>query len=204
MRTGVPILAHRIIQHMTGKNPLASSALAHTLFVFDKCISHAAGSRRCAPKAARTCPSCALGFVKRVCLSICLPVIVPVCLPVCLILSSLAQLYGTHLGEWQAAASIAEGLLDIPPQGDNLGFGMEPLTRIEAALLLARCRAELGKPALAREPLEQAIQESDALGYVWLQAKALRDKLHWAPEDADVERLRAVCSRLHEPAPWFD
>ena len=112
-----------------------------------------------------------------------------------------ARLYGTHLGDWQAAESVAQGLLDIPPQGDNVGFGMEPLTRIEAALLLARCCFEQGKPAQAREALEQAIEESDALGYVWLQAKALRDKLHWVPEDADGARLQAVCSRLQDPTP---
>ena len=85
-----------------------------------------------------------------------------------------AKLYATHLKDWETAAYVAEGLLAIRPHGDGVNFGLEPLARIEAWMLLARCKTEGCKLEEARGMLNQAILESEAVGYVWLKEKAER------------------------------
>ncbi len=71
-----------------------------------------------------------------------------------------ARLYATRL---EAA---------IPPLGDGKGFGMQPLVRIEALRLLARCRGACGHASGACKALEQAA--SEARGWVtcgWRQRR---------------------------------
>ena len=96
---------------------------------------------------------------------------------------------------------MVDGLLAIPPEGDGKGFGVEPLARIEAWRLLARCRGARGDAAGACEALESAASESEAVGYVWMQAAALRDMLEWVEADGDAwqrlqERLASVTSQF--------
>ena len=87
------------------------------------------------------------------------------------------------------------------PEGDGKGFGVEPLARIEAWRLLARCRGARGDAAGACEALESAASESEEVGYVWMQAEALRDMLEWTPADGDAreglqQRLAVVRSQF--------
>jgi len=109
-----------------------------------------------------------------------------------------ATLYATRLGAWDDVEEIAKGVLAIEPLGDGKGFGMQPLVRIEAWRLLARCRGECGKAGGACEALEEAAKESRAVGYVWMEAAALRDMLDWVigdPEQALLHtRIAAVTS----------
>ena len=56
---------------------------------------------------------------------------------------------------------------------------MQPLVRIEAWRLLARCRSARGDAVGASEALECAASESEAVGFVWMQSEALRDMLEW-------------------------
>ena len=108
-----------------------------------------------------------------------------------------ATLYGTRLNAWDDAEAIVNGVLAIAPLGDGKGFGMQPLVRIEAWRLLARCRGAGGKAAEACEALEKAASESRAVGYVWMEAASLRDMLQWVEEDAEVnvrDRIADVTS----------
>jgi len=109
-----------------------------------------------------------------------------------------ATLYGTRLNAWDDAEAIVNGVLAIAPLGDGKGFGMQPLVRIEALRVLARCRGACGKAAEACEALEQAASESRAVGYVWMEAASLRDMLQWVEgdkEEASVQiRIAAVTS----------
>ena len=101
-----------------------------------------------------------------------------------------ATLYGTRLNAWDDAEAIVNGVLAIPPLGDGKGFGMQPLVRIEAWRLLARCRGECGKAAGACEALEHAASESRGVGYVWMEAESLRDMLPWVEGTAEEASAR--------------
>ena len=90
-----------------------------------------------------------------------------------------ARLYARRLSARDDAEAIINGILAIPPMGDGKGFGMKPLVRIEAWRLLARWQGARGDAAGACEALEKAASESEAVGYVWMQAAALRDMLEW-------------------------
>ena len=109
-----------------------------------------------------------------------------------------ATLYATRLGAWDDAEAVVNGVLAIPPLGDGKGFGMQPLVRIEAWRLLARCRGVCGKGREACKALEQAASESRAADYVWMEAAALRDMLQWVEGEAEKEcvqtRVAAVTS----------
>ena len=105
-----------------------------------------------------------------------------------------ATLYATRLGAWDDAEAIANGLISIPPLGDGKCFGIDPLARIEAYRLLARCKGTKGNAAGARELLESAVSESQAVGYVWMEAKSLRDMLDWV--EGDEEASRCVQERI--------
>ena len=112
-----------------------------------------------------------------------------------------ARLYARRLGAWDDAEAIVNGILAIAPLGDGKGLGMQPLVRIEAWRLLARCRGARGDAAGACEALESAASESEAVGYVWMQAAALRDMLEWVEADGDAwqrlqERLASVTSQF--------
>ena len=101
-----------------------------------------------------------------------------------------ATLYATHLGAWNDAEAVVKGVLAIPPLGDGKGFGMQPLVRIEAWRLLARCRGACGDTAGAWEALEHAASESRAVGYVWMEAASLRDMLEFVEGNAEVSSRR--------------
>ena len=112
-----------------------------------------------------------------------------------------ATLYARQLGAWDDAEAIVNGILAIAPMGDGKGLGMQPLVRIEAWRLLARCRGARGDAAGACEALESAESESEAVGYVWMQAAALRDMLGWVEADGDAwqrlqERVGSVTSQF--------
>ena len=97
-----------------------------------------------------------------------------------------ATVYATRLGAWNDAEAIINGVLAIPPMGDGKGFGVQPLVRIEAWRLLARCRGACGYAAGACEALENAASESRAVGYVWMEAASLRDMLEWIEGEAQT------------------
>jgi len=113
-------------------------------------------------------------------------------------------LYATRLNAWEDAAAIADGILAIPPEGNRVGFGMHPLTRIEAWRLLARCHGTRGNSAGAREALECAVSESQSVGYVWMEAESLRDMLLWTGNSVPLlpgsieEDKAASAQRIHE------
>ena len=94
------------------------------------------------------------------------------------------------------AAAVCEGVLAIG------GYcAVQPLVRIEAWRLLARCRGARGDTKGACEALESAVRESEAVGYVWMQAEALRDMLEWVEADDNVlhrlqQRLASVTSQF--------
>ena len=83
---------------------------------------------------------------------------------------SCALLYATRLGEWSVAQVICERFLTIP------AHEMDPLARIEAWRLLARCHSERGDAAGAVAPLDRAVREAQAARYVWMEALALKEK----------------------------
>ena len=80
-----------------------------------------------------------------------------------------AALYGRRLGAWDVASEIAEGFLAIDDSADDSGR-MEPLARIEAWRLLARCRHEArGDAAAACEGLAAGRGEAAAVGYIFME-----------------------------------
>jgi hypothetical protein len=81
-----------------------------------------------------------------------------------------ATLYGKRLGEWDEAAAIAEGFLAI--HNAESSPRMEPLARIEAWRLLARCHEARGDEAAARGALQAAEGEARAVGYVFMEKVA--------------------------------
>ena len=111
-----------------------------------------------------------------------------------------ATLYGTRLDAWDDVEAIVNGVLAIPSLGDGKGFGMQPLVRIEAWRLLARCRGACGKAAEACEALERAVGESRAAGYVWMESVSLGDMVEWV--EGDVEKA-SVEMRLNEVTSYF-
>ena len=52
---------------------------------------------------------------------------------------------------------------------------MDPLARIEAHRLLARCHREQGEDALAVAALERAVLEARAARYVWMEELVLKE-----------------------------
>ena len=79
-----------------------------------------------------------------------------------------AALYGRRLGAWDVASEIAEGFLALHDSADDSGR-MEPLARIEAWRLLARCHEARGDAAAACEGLKAAQDEAAAVGYVFME-----------------------------------
>ena len=104
-----------------------------------------------------------------------------------------ATLHGTRLGDWDAAAACARGVLEI-----RVDVPMHPLARIEALRLLSRATQEC---AAAWSALEQAAAEAQEVGYVWMELLALRDMLgvrgasHEQRQSAH-QRFEAVAGRL--------
>ena len=92
-----------------------------------------------------------------------------------------ARLHGERLGNWQATADVAEGVLQIE--------AFNPLLRCEAYRLLGRARSELGQRAKACEAAEAAAAEAALARYVWLEMLSLRDLLRWC-EASEAERAR--------------
>ena len=95
-----------------------------------------------------------------------------------------ATLYATRLGSWDDAETTVNGILSIPQ------MCMNPLTRIEALRLLARCRGTRDDAAGACEALESAVKESQTCGYVWMEMMSLRDMLGWVG-DGEKASVRA-------------
>ena len=79
-----------------------------------------------------------------------------------------ASLHG-RLGAWEAAAEVAEGVLELTP--------FNRLVRVEALRLLARCHGAAGERAAACEALERAVGEAQRAGYVWMELVVLLDLL---------------------------
>ena len=102
-----------------------------------------------------------------------------------------ARLHGERLGDWSAAAEVAEGMLMIEP--------FQPAIRTEALRLLGRARHALGAQAAACGAAEGAVVEAVKAKYAWFEMMALADLLKWceAGEAEGVrERLRGVAARL--------
>ena len=102
-----------------------------------------------------------------------------------------ALLRGERLGEWAAAAEVAEGVLAIE--------AFNPLLRTEALRLLGRALAEGGDRAGARDAAERAAAEAAGARYAWLEAVSLRDAVRWcatADEEGVRGRLRGTIRRL--------
>ena len=104
-----------------------------------------------------------------------------------------ATLHGTRLGDWATAATIARGLLEI-----KVDVPMHPLLRIEALRLLSRSivnglmEESYGE---AWSSLEQAITESQEVGYLWMEVLALRDMLSLQGGPAAAEEPKAAATR---------
>lgn len=97
----------------------------------------------------------------------------------------LAALLHARLQQWAAAAELAEAVLAILVQ---------PLTRIEAWRLLARCRAAMTSSADAHEPLQHAAEEAEGAGYLWLQLLVRRDLYqHDGCSRADLSKVGREC-----------
>jgi len=67
---------------------------------------------------------------------------------------------------------------------------MQCLACIEAWRLLAQCRGARGDGAGACEALQKAVSESEAAGYVWMEAVSLRDMLKWVAGDEEKASVR--------------
>ena len=102
-----------------------------------------------------------------------------------------ARLHGECLGDWKAAAEVAEGVLNIEE--------FQPLLRTEAHRLLGRAKAELGDKVAACEAAERAATQAAGAKHVWLEMLSIRDLLRWC-EAGEAEgvrsRLRGVAGRL--------
>ena len=102
-----------------------------------------------------------------------------------------ARLRGERLGEWAAAAEVAEGVLAIEV--------FNPVLRTEASRLLGCALAEGGDWAGAHEAAERAAAEAACARYAWLEALSLRDALRWCAPADEVGvrgRLRSAVGRL--------
>ena len=102
-----------------------------------------------------------------------------------------ARLHGERLGDWKAAAEVAENFLRVEQ--------FHPLQRTETLRLLGRAKAALGERTVACEVAERAVAEAAGAKYVWLEMLSLRDLLRWC-EVSEAEgvraRLRDVARRL--------
>ena len=83
-----------------------------------------------------------------------------------------ATLYATKLGEVEVAIRIAEAILAMSP------LRMQPLIRIEAWRLLARCYDEV---AAKGQALDRAIEESRQVGYVFMERMCAADREKMLP-----------------------
>jgi len=89
-----------------------------------------------------------------------------------------------HLGDWDDAATLANGLLAMPITAtDGVGFCTAPLVRIEAWQLVAKCSGQRGDTAGACNALESAASESLAVGYIFTEMVSLRAMLQWVESD---------------------
>ena len=84
-----------------------------------------------------------------------------------------ARIYAERLGDWENAVAVVLGYLDIHP------LQTEPLGRIEAWRLLARCLGACGDVTGACAALESALAESTAARYVWLEARVREELRPW-------------------------
>ena len=106
-----------------------------------------------------------------------------------------ATLYATRLGEWNDAEAIVNSLLSIPPLGDGKVLGFDPLARIESYRLLARCQRTKGNTAGAMEALESAVELSQTVGYVWMEATVLQDMFECVEGSSHPGSLQRVQER---------
>jgi len=97
-----------------------------------------------------------------------------------------AALFG-RLGDWAAAAAVAEGVLAV---------ALNPFVRVEALRLLGKSRAATGERAAACEAAERAVTEAAGAQYVWMEFRALRDLQTWC----ELPAAEAVRARLEEVA----
>lgn len=106
-----------------------------------------------------------------------------------------ARLHGERLGDWHAAAEVADGALRIEQ--------LQPMFRTEAHRLLGRAKAALGERAAACKAAERAVEEAAKAKYAWLEMLSLRDLLRWC-EEGEAEgvrvKLRNVAGRLKASA----
>ena len=116
-----------------------------------------------------------------------------------------ALLYA-RLGKWAEAQQVAHGLVDCLKQ---------PLARIEAHRLLARCATAMGNSSEASTAwLCVAASEAAAAGYQWLELSVAREiavldgcdadgvvQVLMAREGVSAEAVSAFVESLHEPNP---
>ena len=93
-----------------------------------------------------------------------------------------ARLHGEELGDWEATAEVAAGMLNIEQ--------FNPTVRCEACRLLARARAALGQRDAARESWEAMAVEAVRAKYVWFEMIAVRELLRGS-EGGDADGVRA-------------
>lgn len=101
-----------------------------------------------------------------------------------------ARLHGERLGNWEAAAEVAEGVLRIE--------AFTPGLRTDAYRILAQARAALGWRAEACKAAELAAAEAGKARYVWLELLSLRDLLRMCETEAAPavrSRIRGVAER---------
>ena len=91
-----------------------------------------------------------------------------------------AALHGSVLGDWAPAAKVAE---------EMLAFSTNPLNRLGALRLLARCHREVGQSMEMCETLERATSEANATGFVLFELVVLRD-LHEELEERERADVR--------------
>jgi len=95
-----------------------------------------------------------------------------------------ARLHGERLGDWAAAAQVAEGVLALE--------SFQPLLRSEAHRLLGRARMALGERADARKAVESAVSEAKAARYIWLEMLATRQLARLCEQEAgEAEAMQA-------------
>ena len=107
-----------------------------------------------------------------------------------------AMLHGERLGDWDTAAEVATGVLQIPCIAFNA------LVRIEAHRLLGRSHASNGRTRAALEAGERAVAVAAEVEFVWMELLATLDMLCWAQASGDAsmmaEEAAAYRTRLAE------